>query len=171
MGDKEWRNGCRTPTQDPSTNNRWLSVGAAQVPVQGDARGHARERGRGDHAGALPLRTLPRAKLGLHLEEALAPVSSSSSVQARVGLSQLLARLLVQVPIEIVSAIVLNYLKKIAELKLEKKVSSRAARVPKRNSSPADKTNVASVKQHQYQRNGKVALLGIPAGGQRCNRR
>ena len=28
MGDKEWRNGCRTPTQDPSTNNRWLSVGA-----------------------------------------------------------------------------------------------------------------------------------------------
>ena len=29
MGDKEWRNGCRTPTQDPSTNNRWLSVGAA----------------------------------------------------------------------------------------------------------------------------------------------
>ena len=29
MGDKEWRNGCRTPTQDPSTNNRWLFGGAA----------------------------------------------------------------------------------------------------------------------------------------------
>ena len=28
MGDKEWRSGCRTPTQDPSTNNRWLSVSA-----------------------------------------------------------------------------------------------------------------------------------------------
>ena len=29
MGDKEWRNGRRAPTQDPSTNDRWLSVGAA----------------------------------------------------------------------------------------------------------------------------------------------
>ena len=28
MGDKEWRDGWRMPTQDPSTNNRWLSVGA-----------------------------------------------------------------------------------------------------------------------------------------------
>ena len=28
MGDKEWRNGRRTPTQDPSTNNRRLCVGA-----------------------------------------------------------------------------------------------------------------------------------------------
>ena len=27
-GDKEWRNGCRTPTQYPGTDNRWLSVGA-----------------------------------------------------------------------------------------------------------------------------------------------
>ena len=29
MGDKEWRNGRRAPTQDPSTNNRRLCVGAA----------------------------------------------------------------------------------------------------------------------------------------------
>ena len=28
MGGKEWRNGCRTPTQDPSTHNRWFFVGA-----------------------------------------------------------------------------------------------------------------------------------------------
>ena len=28
MGDKEWRNGCRTPTHYPGTDNRWLSVGA-----------------------------------------------------------------------------------------------------------------------------------------------
>ena len=30
MGDREWRNGRRTPTQDPRTDNRWLSVGAEQ---------------------------------------------------------------------------------------------------------------------------------------------
>ena len=28
MGDKEWHNGRRAPTQDPSTNNRRLCVGA-----------------------------------------------------------------------------------------------------------------------------------------------
>ena len=30
MRDKDWRNGRRTPTQDPSTNTRWLCFGAGK---------------------------------------------------------------------------------------------------------------------------------------------
>ena len=33
MGDKEWHNGHRAPTQDPGTNNRRRCVGAVQKPT------------------------------------------------------------------------------------------------------------------------------------------